>query len=502
MLGIAISLPTTVLHYINTTPLPLIAAQALLVVGWIPIFGVIIWGLTHIWMDYKQGKYNAALRWQLLEIRVPQDAINTPKGMENFFMNISGVKSAITWREVWLIGKFQSFFSLEIVGSEGNVRFLIRTIDKYRDLVEAALYAQYPEAQIIEVDDYVDVLPNEYPNEEFEVFGSEMVFAEKSYFPIRTYKEFEHQGEKDFRFKDPLLPIIEFLGKMKEREYFWIQIIIQPPDSQTLVKEGAEYLNAMMGKEKKQKPSAFGALAENVLWLPKGILTQVAGVGFGEAAHEEKKDDFRMFRMTSHERLIMDAVAEKISKVTWKTKIRWVSSGPKKKFSRGLMASSAKGMFATFNHQYMNRLGLFAPSVPKNDYIWQEWQMAGKQRKLVSRYKRRSGGEGADWLYMNVEELATLFHFPAADARTPVLSNVGARRAEAPDTLSFASKEDPQLPNWKRTIEETKEEERVRSLPESELLLPTPTSPTEHANVEQIMPAAIRESDVPPNLPI
>lgn len=501
MLGIAISVPTAVTTYLTTTPVPLMAAQALLVVGWVPIFGVIVWGLTHIWMDFKQGKYAASLKWQVLEVHVPQDAINTPKGMENFFMNLSGVKSAITWREVWLVGKFQAAFSFEIVGSGGQVRFIIRTIDKYRDLVEAALYAQYPEAQITEVEDYVGILAKEYPNEETDVFGSELVFSNKPYFPIRTYKEFEHQGEKDFRFKDPLLPIIEIMGKMQAKEHFWIQIIIQPPDSQSLAKEGAEYLNAMMGKEKKHAPSLLDQLGEGVLWLPKGILTQLAGVGWGDGHAAEKKDDFRMFRMTSTERLMMEAVAEKISKVGWKTKIRWLYYGPKKTFRKGLIASSAKGMFATFNHQYMNGLGLSASATTKDDYIWQAWQMPTKQKNLVERYQKRKGGEGANWIMMNVEELATLFHFPAADARTPVLGTTGARRAEAPSSLGYAQPGESEMPSWKQHVEEEKEKSQLEHIPEAPLVLPTPSFPAErYASPAPHIPQ--HDDNVPPNLPV
>lgn len=500
MLGIAFSLPPEVVHYFTRTPFPVIASQALLVLGWIPIFGVIVWGLTHIWLDFKQGRWNASLKWILLEIKVPQGAINTPKGMENFFMNLAGVKSGITWREIWLLGKFQAAFSLEIVGSEGGVRFLIRSQEKYRDLVEAALYAQYPEAQITEVPDYTHVLETHYPNEKMDVFGSELVLSNKAYFPIRTYEDFEHQGEKDFRFKDPLLPIIEMMGKMREGEHFWIQMIITPPDSQTLAKDGAEYLNSMMGKEKKHKPTMLETVTESVLWLPKGVVSQVFGVGFGAAHGEEKKDDFRMFRLTSQERLMMEAVAEKISKVGWKTKIRWLYAGPKKTFRKGLMASSAKGMFASFNHQYLNGLSLYGPVTTKDDYIWQAWTMPEKQHNLVVRYQKRNGGDGANWQMLNVEELATLFHFPASDARTPVLSNTSARRGEAPDVLQYAKPGESELPNWKQGVEEAKREESVAKLPEPTLVLPTPAAPTEHA-----MPTVSHHAhndDVPPNLPI
>ncbi len=488
MIGIAIHLPTVVVHYLKVTPLPLMMTQALLLIGWIPILGVIIWGLTHIWQDYKQGLYAKTLKWQILSVNVPQDAINTPKGMENFFVNLSGVKSGITWREKWLVGKEQASFSFEIVSNEGKIQFIIRTIDKYRDLVEAALYAQYPEAQITEIQDYAMAIPREYPNNEYDVFGGELALSNKAFFPIRTFEDFEHQGEKDFRFKDPLLPIIEMMGKMREKEHYWIQFIIRPPDDQSWTKEGIAYLNKMMGKEEKHAPGFMDAITESALWLPKGVAAQLIGFGAPADGHkEEKKDDFRMFRMTPQEKVMLDSVADKISKVGWKTKIRFLYAGPKTDFRKGLMASSMKGMWAVFTNQNLNSLSLHGPAIPKDDYFWQKWKMPEKQRNLVERYQGRKGGAGGSWQMLNTTELATLFHFPAADARTPVLSTTGARRAEAPNTLEFAIHNEPQLQNWKLQNADAKEEERVQSLPIAPLRVPTPMSPTE---------------DAPPNLPM
>ena len=96
---------------------------------------------------------------------------------------------------------------------------------------------------------------------------------------------------------------------------------------------------------------------------------------------------------------------------------------------------------------------------------------------------------------LNTVELATLFHFPAADARTPVLSTTGARRAEAPSTLQVAMHDEPELQNWKLQNADAKEEERVQSLPVAPFSVPTPMSPTEHALPQE-------PDDVPPNLPM
>ena len=74
--------------------------------------------------------------------------------------------------------------------------------------------------------------------------------------------------------------------------------------------------------------------------------------------------------------------------------------------------------------------------------------MPKKQRLLIKKYKNRSFGAGANPFILTSEELATIFHFPSADARTPVLTSLGARRAEAPQELLYAGEDDEVLPNF------------------------------------------------------
>lgn len=453
MLGIVLNLPPVAERYFATHNWAEIFSHALLFVGWVPIFGVLIWGFTQVWVDYKQGQYFNHLHWLLLQVSVPPGSINTPKGMENFFNNLAGSKSAITWREANLVGKFQAYFSLEIVSDEGNVRFYIRCQDKYRDLVEASLYAQYPEAQITEAEDYVDGIPEKYPNDTHQVFGSEFVPSkpDKPYLPFRTYVDFEHMGEKDNRFKDPLLSVIELMGKMGKDEHLWLQILIMSPDEQDWAKEGEKYLLKMMGKEEKHPEGGLiagvgGAAAD----FGGALLTQATGLALGGGGHDEKKkDDFAMFRKTATERGVEDAIAHKISKLGFLSKIRVVYAGPNERFRKPLMAGVIKGMFHPYGHLNMQKLGMHNKATPKDDYFWMAWQYHGKMEKLVKRYKHRLLGQGASPFILNVEELATFFHFPSADARTPVLAAASSRRAEAPLTLPFAKEGESDMLDWK-----------------------------------------------------
>jgi hypothetical protein len=367
--------------------------------------------------------------------------------MENFFNLIAGSKSAITWKEKWLNGKFQAYFSFEIVSVDGRISFYIRTPVKYRDLIEAAFYAQYPEAQIMEVtEDYTDFIPNEYPDEEYDVWGSEMTTRKENYLPIKTYEMFEHQGEKDLRFKDPLLSMFENMGKMRVGESYMIQILIMQPDEQDWVKEGRTYMQKVYGIEEKKKK---GWIDDAIGWLPQEIMRQATGAEFGveEAAVQ---DNFKAFKITPEERDQLDAIKEKISKLGWLTKIRFIYVAKRELFRKGTIASMTKGTFHQYAHQNWNKLGIHEPSTPKDDYIWQEWAMPGRQKTLIGRYKNRSFAGGTPFI-MNVAELATLFHFPPADARTPVLTTLGARRSEAPIELEFADEGAPILANIDRS---------------------------------------------------
>jgi hypothetical protein len=447
MLALALNMANPVVHFVATTPPQLLAAYVLLSVGWVPIFAVLIWGFAHLWLDYKEEQYEHHLHYINLEVRVPQGAVQTPKGMENFFSNLAGAKSGITWRETWLMGKVNARFSFEIISNGGRISFIIRTQDKYRDIIEADIYAQYPEAQITEVPDHADSVEKKYPNGKEDLFGAEIVLSEPEYFPIRTYDDFMHEGEKDNRFKDPLLPILEFMGKLLPHEKLWLQIIIKPPEDKAWIKAGIAFLDKMMGKPAaKHSPSLLQKLGGGVAMLPKEVLRQLAGASFGGGEKGEgKQDDFRMFKMSSAEKMQMDGVAEKISKVGWYVKMRYIAVAPEGKLRKGIMAAGMKGIFQPFSNPIMNSFGMFGPSITKSDYFWHEWALPTKQMRLAKRFKNRSFGAGATPFILNAEELASLWHFPAADARTPALAGLGARRSEAPAEL-------PQAPAADRAI--------------------------------------------------
>ena len=71
---------------------------------------------------------------------------------------------------------------------------------------------------------------------------------------------------------------------------------------------------------------------------------------------------------------------------------------------------------------------------PKGDYFWQRWSENEKKMKVLRNYRNRSG-RGAPPYVLNIEELATIYHFPMVSVKAPLVKKTEAKRAEPPPSL-------------------------------------------------------------------
>jgi hypothetical protein len=184
---------------------PFAAMWFLFTHGGFLIFVWMIWYIgTQLWLDSRQGKYAAAKQWMLLAIDVPRLTEQTPRAVENIFAHWAGAHSPNSWKEKWIDGRTQDTITVEIISIEGHVQFLVRTTRNLRDLIEASIYAQYPDAEIVEVEDYTKKVPHHYPDKEWDMFGTEMIPPKHGLdlYPLRTYPEFEDRISGEL--KDPL----------------------------------------------------------------------------------------------------------------------------------------------------------------------------------------------------------------------------------------------------------------------------------------------------------
>jgi len=119
----------------------IIAMQIFLGGGWVVFLLVFIYGLYTIFLEYQQGRYLSKWQHVILAIDIPKNNIQTPKAVESIFIALAGTQTSGNLVDIYWSGKLQESFSFEVVSLEGYIQFIVRTPVHFRDLIEAAIYA-------------------------------------------------------------------------------------------------------------------------------------------------------------------------------------------------------------------------------------------------------------------------------------------------------------------------------------------------------------------------
>ena len=389
--------------------------------------------------NYLDLKYFNSLKWVLLEIKPPPEVTKSPKVAEYIFANLHGTYLPTNWKDRFFKGKVIDWFSLEIVSHGGDSRFFIRTLEAHRNLVEAQIFAQYPNAEISQIDsDYVNKLPRYLPNDEYNLFGSELAFSKSDAYPILTHPYFEEESRakevETFR-TDPLSALFEVMSTLDSREHIWIQFLIRPT-GEVLVTQAKEATDVLIGKEKKVEPSA----AEKVF-------DSLAGLVFS-APEPEKKDtkEPSMVNLTPGNRDVVLNMEKKAAKLAYETGIRFMYIAPKDNFQR----SKVIGIFGFFKQFSTLNMNGFKPD--KNTITFSKGYLytifpsdkgflaSAKEFKrkvnLYKNYRKRKFVKTP--LVLNVEELATLYHLPGSSIKAPLFPRVEAKKSQPPAGLPLS----------------------------------------------------------------
>ena len=231
--------------------------DVVIIIGWVVLAYLLFFLSVYYWIEYKTNHYTADWKWVLLAIDVPLENVQTPKAVEQLFAHLAGAFDSLNIEKVFKNGVRQRWFSFEIISIEGYIQFLVRTEEIFRDLIEAAIYAQYPDADITEVEDYVDIAPEIYPDPDYDVWVGDFSLAENDAFPIRTYRYFEHNISKDTVLKDPMSAFLESFSRIGSGEQMWFQIIIEPI-SNSWKEDAIKKIKEVIGDVSTKKKSGFG----------------------------------------------------------------------------------------------------------------------------------------------------------------------------------------------------------------------------------------------------
>lgn len=415
--------------------------------GWVFLASFFIKFIAEEWREYRVEKFKKNWQWVLLAVDIPPLFVQTPKAVEQIFAHLSGALAGANVYEKYWKGKAQKPFSFEVISIEGYIQFLIRTELEFRDLIEASIYAQYPDAEITEVEDYISNIPDIYPNSEYDVAGVEFKLSQDASFPIRTYRDFEYSLSKEAVFSDPMAATLENFTRIGSGENLWMQIIIEPLGSKW--KESgiglAKEIMKTGSAAKKKAPGLFDTFSGGVAGIFSGIFNELMNIvkwSFEGAAKEEKKE---RVDITPGIRKTVEAIEEKISKIGFKTKLRVLYAGRKEVFNPSHCISGFIGAINQFNMQDRNAIVPFGSTSAKYD------SSGKKTRALKNGFVKVFKGRTMKWKLcdgytMNIEELATLWHFPLPFVKTPLLRKAEHKRAEPPSGLPVEKKESPLKP--------------------------------------------------------
>lgn len=435
---------TTVIYAIFSLALLIVEKLAFI---WGPILALYI-GLE-MWHHFVTDRFILGMKWTVFEIEVPRDVEKTPMAMELILTNAMYHASIKGLWEVWIQGAPHFWFSLEMAGIDGQVHFYIRSPSRIADLVETQVYAQYPQAKVREVPDYTLSVPYDAPNNDWHVWGCEFKLIKHDAWPIKTYKDFglDKPSDKEQQKIDPLTPTIEYLGSLPRGQQVWVQYVIRPSKKVYHSDRTHEH----QGWVEEAEDEIFRITKPYTQEFRVSVLSQESKTG-ADLGYQIRVPDMVSNRIKK--------ISEKIQKLGFDIGIRVVCVADAKYNSLddfNSLRRSVRLLFRQFNNPDLN--SLVRINATQFDHLWGDptglalWKL---KNRMLNWYRLRIFYHPPFWYtfnfpkvfsllflpsnkvaisVMNVEEIATLYHFPGQVSQTPSFKRIESKVAKPPSNL-------------------------------------------------------------------
>ncbi len=320
------------------------------------VFAVLLPFTESIWTAWRQKHFEHNIKWAMLEMLIPREIVTSPKAMEQVLLQLHSFKNyPANVKEKYLLGEVTRWHSFEIVGIDGEVHFYIRTPMDYRDIVEAALFAYYPDIEIEEAEDYMKRFPKTIQalyGESYRMWGTELRLEKSAAYPIRDYTQFESPDEnKEY---DPISGIIELFSKLKVGQMAAIQILVQPAASPHDKHEIEEYKQEVVKVRERKGEAAHAAAPKLKLKFHGGILPTLEPPSPEEEAGLGSTLKKAIMTRTPGETNILEAMEESLAQPMFNTIIRYIYASPFEFYSEHLPRRAIFGAFNAYGATNIN----------------------------------------------------------------------------------------------------------------------------------------------------
>ncbi len=331
----------------------------------------------------------AAFQKVVLLVTVPKESADAAAQEENIEQIRSQIALAESWLatlggqraqrglRVWLWGR-TDHFSLEIVAKHEQISFYVSAPKYLRGFMEQQILAQYPEANLTEVEDYNIFSP------QGEVLSGYLKFTRYFIFPVKTYLHLN---------SDPLNSLTNSLSNIEPDDGIAIQIIARS-SYKKWHRKGSKVAREL------QKGKNLGQAMASVRIFSPAKLVNFFSTKTPQQMEQEKINSTRSLSPMQQE--LVKGIEEKTSKAGLDCNIRVIASAKNKAAAQSYF-NNVVDSFGQFNfYEYGNSFKLIRES-PNNlikDFIYRNYRESQK-------------------LLLNIEELASIYHFPTPYLDTP-----------------------------------------------------------------------------------
>lgn len=331
----------------------------------------------------------------LLSIKVPRANEKGPLAAEMMFSALHGLLQEEGQENV-------CHLSFEITGSAQGVFFYVFTPRQHKNFVESQIYAQYPAAEIKEIEDYAANLPS------LALSATEIVLSREYFFPLKTFTDFE---------VDPLAAITSAVENLDEESEVWFQLLAKPaPD--IWKKPGEEYVLWLRSGQPAPPPTILAALQSGLtkfgVEMFKNVISGILTATPPAAPLPVKEAPPP--RLSPEQENDIKGIQQKLTSLGFEVGMRVLGFG--KTQEQAILAVDA---LSAALRQY-SKQNSFARSGFVKEF-----------NEVLADFRARALPlEREDIFILTATELASIFHLPNVSVETPNIAWTKAKKAEPP----------------------------------------------------------------------
>lgn len=262
------------------------------------------------------------------------------------------------------------------------------------------------------------------------MWGTELVLTKEDAYPIRTHINFE--DKLTGYFKDPMSAILEVFSSLGNGEQMWIQLVVTPGDQEEWKEESEKLVNELIGEEKEHKETFLGRVIKLPILIVDEVIKSVFPPGEYSSKEKDKPKNLLQF-LTPGRKDVVAAIEDKASKVGHEIKIRIVYIARRDVYVKARRVGAILGAYAQFSTLNLNGFGP-GKTKTKAGPLSSARGLAKKQNAFIHAYITRAR-HGDKPFILNIEELATIWHFPLATVKAPLVMKTEAKKGEPPFRL-------------------------------------------------------------------